>query len=69
MTHIYGRTVKIFHFVGDFFSLIANVRVFRDELISRIKNFCILKYWDYQFSRGIYFREFGLLTKLNTAQK
>ena len=40
--------------------------ILRENLILRFKIFCLLKYWEYQFSWGINFREFGLLTKLST---
>ena len=62
-------TVKVLKSRGHFFLTNRQyLPFFRKDLILRIKHFCLLKYWDYQFSRGIYFGKFGLLVKLNTLE-
>ena len=55
-------------FAGIVFLWIANVCHFHEDLILQIRKIVYYSIWDYQYSRGICFLEFCLLTKLNTAR-
>ena len=39
--------------VKKVFLRIVNVRHFREDLIARIEQICLSKYWDYHVSQGI----------------